>query len=311
MSNKDFQNGFIAGLASSPNNIQRDWAENSETSPAYIKNRTHYKEDIDLGYLIMPYIEPIPALGLGAYGKKIGLQIGRTYDIEIEIDGHTGHTSATATELPESVFGVKVPGVVYLYNKDIGLQLLDGIDGDVTKGEIYVANNCYYTFDEVLHSIKIYGVSNVVTVIHKLPSEYYDVPIVDKDFNPESENAQSGIAVAQALSGGSGISAIVEEINAGNLDYGIYYIDCNNGGCVNVPDDNYYVDGTIFVSPSADLGGKQVSILGIKPDLQTPIIVSYVYDEDGNYMDIYDEFVSKTYVDASVRGLQKQIDELK
>ena len=119
---------------------------------------------------------------------------------------------------------------------------------------------------------------------------------------------QEQIYALSGASGGSGISAIVEEINAGGLDYGIYYIDGNNGGCVNVPD-NYYVDGTVFVSPSADLGGKQVTICGISTDY-LPFIVSYVFDEDGNYMDIYDEFVSKTYVDASVRNLQKQIDDL-
>jgi hypothetical protein len=108
-----------------------------------------------------------------------------------------------------------------------------------------------------------------------------------------------------------GFTAITEEVNAGDLDYGIYYIDGNNGGSLNVPDDNYFASGTIFVSPDADFGLKQVSILGIEPNLQTPIIVSYFYDEDGNFADIYDEFVSKTYVDASVNILQKQIDELK
>lgn len=120
---------------------------------------------------------------------------------------------------------------------------------------------------------------------------------------------QEQIDALSGASGGSGISAVVEEVNAGELDYGVYYIDGNNGGCVNVPD-NYFVDGTIFVSPSADLGGKQVTICGISSDY-LPIITSYVFDEDGNYMDIYDEFVSKTYVDTSVRVLQKQIDELK
>ena len=109
--------------------------------------------------------------------------------------------------------------------------------------------------------------------------------------------------------GGDGIKVITEEVNAGELDYGIYYIDDSNGGCVNVPD-NYYVDGMVFVSPSAGLSGNQVTICGLSSDY-SPIIVSYIYDEDGNYMDIYDEFVSKTYVDGKVKNLQKQIETLR
>lgn len=132
----------------------------------------------------------------------------------------------------------------------------------------------------------------------------------DLEFDPESENAQSGIAVAQALSGASGVSAIVEEVNAGELDYGIYYINGNEGGYVIFPDKEID-NGTVFVSPYAEMSGKQVTICGVSTDFQLPFIASYVYDEDGNYMDIYDEFVSKTYVDASINGLQKQIDELK
>ena len=135
----------------------------------------------------------------------------------------------------------------------------------------------------------------------------------DLEFDPESENAQSGIAVAQALSGasgGSGISAIVEEVNASELDYGVYYIDGNEGGYVILPDKE--IDsGTVFVSPYIEISGKQVTICGISTDLQLPIITSYVYGEDGNYMDIYDEFVSKTYIDMVENRLQKQIDELK
>ncbi len=138
---------------------------------------------------------------------------------------------------------------------------------------------------------------------------------IDQNYNPESENAQSGIAVAQALkgaSGGSGIKVITEEVNAGKLDYGIYYIDGNNGGWVNLPKvaiDTTFSGGMIFVSPNADFGGKQVNVFAISSDV-LPVILTYTFDEDGNYMDIYNEFVSKTYVDAHFTTLQRQIDEL-
>ena len=176
---------------------QTDWNENDPESPAYIKNRTHWKEETEVDYLTLPYIEPIPDLGLGAYGKKIGLEVGKTYTVDFEVnDGNIVTLSATAINLPESVFGVAVPGVVFLYIPEGGLQILDGVDGDVTKGEIYPADNCYYTFNSDVVRIKIHGLSGIDTVIHKIPNEYIDI---DHTFNPNSLNAQSAIAIEKML----------------------------------------------------------------------------------------------------------------
>lgn len=113
---------------------------------------------------------------------------------------------------------------------------------------------------------------------------------------------------------GDSVIVITEEVNAGDLDYGIYHIDGNNGGCVNLPEVNedYFLGGgMVFVSPNADFSGKQVVVYGISASFGFPFISTYLFDEDGNFADIYDTFTSKEYVEARVSFLQKQIDELK
>lgn len=178
---------------------QGDWAENDQESSAYIKNRTHYKEEVEVDYLILPYAEPIPGLGLAPYGRKIGLELNTSYNIEVEVDGQIVTLPATTSEMPKDFFGVVIPGVVYLYQRDLNLHMLDGIEGDFATGTITGTDNCYYNFVDVLTKIKIHGVKGVDTKYHKLPKEYYDISEVDQVFNPESKNAQSGIAVQEAI----------------------------------------------------------------------------------------------------------------
>ena len=173
----------IIGNTTSMPNPRPDWNQNDETKADYVKNRTHWKEEVEVDYLALSYIEPIPELGLGAYGKKIGLEVGKTYTVDFEVqNGQVVTLSGTATELPKEVFGITVPGVVFLYIPEGGLQILDGVDGDVTKGEIYIADNCYYTFNQDVSKITIHGLTGKNIVVHKIPKEYLPPVDIPEDF---------------------------------------------------------------------------------------------------------------------------------
>lgn len=178
---------------------QADWEQNDSSKKDYIKNRTHWKEEVEVDYLTLPYAEPIPGFGFAPYGRKIGLELNTSYNIEVEVDGQIYTFPATTSEIPKEILGVVVPGVVYLYLEEIDLQIVDGIDGDFATSTITGTDNCYYTFADALTKIKIHGIPGTDTIIHKIPKEYCDFPKVDQVFNPESKNAQSGIAVNQAI----------------------------------------------------------------------------------------------------------------
>ena len=179
--------------------VQSDMNVNDESDPAFIKNRTHWKEKVEVDYTTLPYLEPIQGVGLAPYGKRLGLEMNKTYTIEVEVEGQIHTLEAATTEMPKDIFGVVVPDVVYLYQKDLGLKLLDGIDGDFTTSTITGTDNCFYNFDDFLPQIKIYGIQGVDTITHKIPDEFINFPEIDQVFNSKSENAQSGIAVEQSI----------------------------------------------------------------------------------------------------------------
>ena len=136
-----------------------------------------------------------------------------------------------------------------------------------------------------------------------------NMPKPDLEYNPESENAQSGIAVAQALSGASGVKYITESVTAPELEDGIYIVDSSNGGSVffasekfgETFDYNELYDGVIIVSTDNTFSAKQIVVLSRDYTNYCPkIYMCYVF-EDGTIDDSFaDIIVSKTYVDEQV-----------
>lgn len=161
---------------------QADWNENNSSKKSFIKNRTHWKEEVEVDYLTLHYTEPIPGLGLAPYGRKIGLELNQTYNIEVDLEGQIYTLPATTSEMPKDLLGVVVPGVVYLHQRDLGLVLLDGIEGDFETSTITGTDNCYYTFNSGIPNIKIHGVKGTDTIYHKIPKEYLPEVTIPKDF---------------------------------------------------------------------------------------------------------------------------------
>jgi hypothetical protein len=204
MSNIDFQNGFITGVATKGRSVVTstpDWNENDATSHGYIKNRTHWKEEVNLDYAEFPNIEPDPLIGFIEYGKKIGLEIGKEYTLKAHLKNGTTQTiQAVATEMPLNEIGIA--GVPWIYLEDI-VTIVDGVIFDLATQTVITGENCYYQYGsnvvDVLEKGVIVNFPHTETIIHKIPNEYLPEVIVDQIFNPESTNAQSGIAVTQII----------------------------------------------------------------------------------------------------------------
>lgn len=163
---------------------QSDWDQNDSSKKDYIKNRTHWKEEVEVDYIKLPYVEPIQGLGFAPYGKKLGLQIGQVYNVSASSEGQTYSLTATATELPEEVLGVVIPGVAWLYVQEFDLKIIDGIEGDFATGTITGTDNCYYNFWNGLENIKIQGsgMSGRDVLVHQIPSEYLPPMPIGNDY---------------------------------------------------------------------------------------------------------------------------------
>ena len=140
----------------------------------------------------------------------------------------------------------------------------------------------------------------------------------DLEFDPESENAQSGIAVAQALSGASGVKHITEFVEAHQLEDGIYIIDGDNGGEIFI--DSYEIYdvtgfqtlcyGTVFVATDTMADAKQITVFAKDEHQWTPQICSFYVDNDGNCLEETEKiFVDKKYVDEQIAKVKAMIDE--
>lgn len=139
---------------------------------------------------------------------------------------------------------------------------------------------------------------------------------IDNEYNPESENPQSGIAVAQALSGASGVKYITEYVEAHQLENGIYIIDGDNGGEVFFNNDTIYQAigtqnlyyGMVLVTTDTIAEAKQITVFAKDENNFTPqIFITYV-DGDGNYIDGMTRiFVDKGYVDEQIASLREEI----
>ena len=181
---------------------QADWNQNDSSKKDYIKNRTHWKEEVERDYTVLPNIEPDPTIGFIEYGKKIGLEIGKEYTLEAHlVDGTVETIQAIATEFPVDEIGIA--GIPWIYIEDV-VTIVDGVVFDLISGTIVIGDNCYYVYEsgiaEVLEKGIIKNLPNVERIVHKIPKEYLPQEVkVDQVFNPKSENAQSGISVKQAI----------------------------------------------------------------------------------------------------------------
>ncbi len=154
--------------------LQSDMNVNDESNPAFIKNRTHWKEDIERDYTVIPNAEPDPTLGMIVYGSRIGLEIGKEYTLEAHLlDGTTQTLQAVATEFPEDEIGIA--GIPCIILENI-CNIIDGIVFDLTTETITVGDNCYYSFDSSVTSVLEKGIiqnlPNVETVVHQISEEY-------------------------------------------------------------------------------------------------------------------------------------------
>lgn len=185
---------------------QADWNQNDSSKKDYVKNRTHWKEEVERDYTVLPNVEHDPITGFIEYGKKIGLEIGKEYTLEAHlVDGTVETIQAIATEIPEDEIGIAgIPCFMF----DFGI-VVDGVGVfDFTTQTILAGDNCYYHYDSsvtsILKKIIIQNLPNTETVVHKIPNEFIDfpeieMPTVDQDYDSNSQNAQSGIAVEQAI----------------------------------------------------------------------------------------------------------------
>lgn len=139
----------------------------------------------------------------------------------------------------------------------------------------------------------------------------------DLEYNPESENAQSGIAIAQAMSGVNGIKYIREYVLAKDLDYGVYIIDEDYSGEVDFEDNVFneflytttVTSGAVIVSPYA--GSKRFTVFCVEASAYQPIAFETIYGIGKYETDWTHVYTNKQYVDEQIASLQAQICEEK
>lgn len=172
------------------NTVQSDMNENDESNPAFIKNRTHWKEVIEREEVILYYVSS----DFTEYGEAIGLIEGETYHCEL----YVGDTLYQSVDLvAEEQTSLDISGVIGFSAQ--GNYVFDGVAIDTDTGGAITADNAIYKLASSSISKAVIQGKLVKTVIHKLPKEYYDIPEVDQKYNPESTNAQSGIAIEEKL----------------------------------------------------------------------------------------------------------------
>ena len=117
----------------------------------------------------------------------------------------------------------------------------------------------------------------------------------------------------------NGIKYITETVEAKDLEYGIYFIDEANGGCVtfdslavtNVTWTNEFFNGIVFVS--SYWGDKRFTVFELDSGFVLPIIFETVYSFglEKYTEDLTFQYANKNYVDEQIASLQAQIDKLK
>lgn len=155
---KDYVDEQIATIPAEPS----DWNENNPESPAYIKNRTHYKEEAEVDYFIC---EDKDNTGKNITINKIGLNVGDTYVCDIYFKDMLLFTEECTVSVTEDH--------AVLFDSNGKFFIMDGVEeknGKMEDGNFAVYQFPYgYATKAVIHGIK--G-TDVIT--HKLSNEFID-----------------------------------------------------------------------------------------------------------------------------------------
>ena len=163
------------------NALPVDWSENDKSKLTHIRNRTHWKEEVEVDYTVLPNVEANPTTGFIWYGKKLGLEIGKEYTLEVHsIDGAIETIQTIATEFPIEIIGIEgIPCITLDF-----FTVVDGVVWDFTTQTVTVGENCYYFYDNSVESdlekIIIQNLPSIETVFHQIPEEFLPKSFIDK-----------------------------------------------------------------------------------------------------------------------------------
>lgn len=203
-------------VASRENHIalQSDWDEWGKENSAYIKNKP-FGDEIILTpkneFYRNSFIEWYgdDKSGFGNPGYSLQAEPGKQYTLQaFDNDGESGIITLTCVD--HTFAGATLPEGAYLlgdFNNQGQLNsltfLVDKVKFDSTQENmIYDENSCLIVFTDELYKIVIHDTSLEGTyervAINKINAKY--LPKADQSYNWTSENAQSGIAVNEAIS---------------------------------------------------------------------------------------------------------------
>lgn len=160
--------GTYAELLKKINSISNpNYNQNDPTQKDYIKNRPFYKEDVEVDYLILPYVETENEVVV--IGNKIGLEAGKDYTIDIYDDSELVDSITIQGIDASAVYGISA--IVLGDIQTLPFMIADGALLD-DKGKPYQADNAFYFLENNYSKIVIHGIPSVQTIYHTLPIEY-------------------------------------------------------------------------------------------------------------------------------------------
>lgn len=170
MSQIDFQNGLIVGLASggiqdaSP--VQSDYLQNDEMAADYIKNRPFYKEEIESEDTTLYDDEESDTI---VYNKKLGLVLGEEYTIDLYAPtGEMASFTETAIDFSDLT---GIADSVGLYNENELFMIADGVAYDA-DGNLVDSDGCIYNLYEDIEKMVIRGIPGTEIKLNFLSMEY-------------------------------------------------------------------------------------------------------------------------------------------
>ena len=117
--------------------------------------------------------------------------------VNITTSGRGSYYTTVVVNFPADLF---ISGVTA--NANVGLSsgfAYCGISGTPSASSVHIIFVCQESMSNVTADCNIYARGRWTEEIS--PDDYDDIPIVDQTYDPESANAQSGTAVAEAISG--------------------------------------------------------------------------------------------------------------